>query len=1347
MPEGIYWVRCNAGDQSAGTYFSITKLGLVTKRAGADVLAFATRLDSGDPVSGVQVGYVLNGAFVPAGNTDREGLARFRLSPNMPEKNSVVVARNADSAAFVDFYFNRNPAEQTRIYIYTDRPVYRPGDEVQFKGIMRSLAGRDYKVPNPGPVTIQVRDADENLINTQTVTSNANGTFHGRFTTNREAQPGSFRIQASYGEADGSADVAVAAYRKPNYTVKVRPEKSHYIRGERVRMIVECEYYFGGPVGGAKIQGSVFQAPKWDFYDPDDEYDYEYDGVGYGGEWFTDVEGTTDSSGKAVLEFDSRLPEEKKESWMDSQFTLVASVADDAGAYFEGRGSVTVSAGEFSLVADQSHYLVEKGQPFEVTFETKDAESGKARPGQRIRAVAGYQFWDGLSTNFTPFAEKTVTTGSDGKSIVVVTPAKSGEVVVRAYAEDSQGNEIRSECSVYSSGRGDSEESYHYESPLTIRLDKKQYDRGETAKLLILAEKPGATALVTIEGDRIYKVQTVKLEGNSTTVSIPVLDAYAPNVFASVCYVKDKQFESRQKRILVDLGRRELAVTVHSDKEKYLPGETATYSIETKDEAGHGVPAEVSLSVVDESIYAIREDDTDLARAFYPRRYNEVQTSYSFTTLYLDGGDKAPPAMEIRRNFKDTAFWQPTVQTDGQGKAQVTVPLPDNLTTWRATVQAISSSTAVGEAVSKAVARKPLMVRLQTPAFYIAGDTQRLAASLTNASGQAAMVNCELTLTGATAKEAARQSIRLADGETKTLEWNVTVGDPGEAGYVARAWIDNATTDGVEAKVPIRARGRTTKDAFTGDVATSTMLRINVDPNADRTSGGIVLSLSPSLAAPLFQSLDDLIGFPYGCVEQTMSRFMPTMVVSKVVQELGLPRPRQAGQIPAIAAESLSRLGKLQSYEGGWGWWEYDKADTFMTAYVLEGLYRARSAGQEITRVNLENALKWGEARLKSELPDEKAEWWYRTERDERAFLAYALALHGRKASAAAYFDALDLAKLGSQGTAFLVLGYSVLGPEHQAQRDAAYAHLKSLATTTGNVVSWKEDYWGVETTARALQALVAVDPSSPLISGAIRYLMLSRRGDFWFSTRDTAIALLAISDYMKAANLQFGPSSIGVWVNGKPLGVVSVTTESIAEAAKRIEIPMRLLTRGENQIEIRRTGQGACYYSAELVQTIVENEPQPFSNLTGVKLNRTYHRLVQERRQDGRMDLVPSREAVTRFQPGELIRVVLEVTSDRNLRFVQVEDPIPSNCRVVEREDLDYGQDWGFWWDQIVVRDDRVSYFARHVSKSKTSFTLEYTMRAEQAGTSAALPASICEMYDPALRAWTGIRRLEVRK
>src|SRR5262249_48317721 len=125
------------------------------------------------------------------------------------------------------------------------------------------------------------------------------------------------------------------------------------------------------------------------------------------------------------------------------------------------------------------------------------------------------------------------------------------------------------------------------------------------------------------------------------------------------------------------------------------------------------------------------------------------------------------------------------------------------------------------------------------------------------------------------------------------------------------------------------------------------------------STGRVRVQIDPGLAYGLINALDGLVGFPYGCVEQTMSRFMPSILVSKTVKQLGLPPLKLESQIPKIAKDSMIRLARMQHEDGGWGWWENDQSDPFMTSLVLDGLNRCEKAGFEVQKVDRTKALNW----------------------------------------------------------------------------------------------------------------------------------------------------------------------------------------------------------------------------------------------------------------------------------------------------------------------------------------------------------------------------------------------------
>jgi hypothetical protein len=729
---------------------------------------------------------------------------------------------------------------------------------------------------------------------------------------------------------------------------------------------------------------------------------------------------------------------------------------------------------------------------------------------------------------------------------------------------------------------------------------------------------------------------------------------------------------------------------------------------------------------------------------FFPKRENRVTTSYSFPELYLDGGDKGPSTVKVRTDFRDTAYWNPTVLTDSNGSATVDVKLPDNLTQWRATAVAVTEATQVGSATEKIRARKELMVRLEAPAFMVQQDRQRLTALVANDTGADANVHVALSFDGASVHGDTTQRLWVRNGSQESVSWDVDATVSGDAKFVAKVWTDAGASDGVQLVVPVKPHGRFVEDRQAGDLAGNAALNLTVYDGADPNSGRLRITFTPTIATALVQSLDDLIGFPYGCVEQTMSRFMPTVVVAQALKKLDLPPPPRAKEIPAIVRDGYARLAKMQHADGGWGWWVNDESDLGMTAYVLEGYYLAAQAGYKPNVFSLERGLKWAESRLKEVKTHD---------RREILDLAYAVALHGAKQPAADALAALEkgLEKGSPLETASALMTYSRLGPEYKAQTAACLRRLLDLAQGSQGMRYWDEEYWGVETTARCLQAIADVDPKNPILPQGARFLMLNRRGEMWGSTRDTAYAILGLIHMMKALPAPAPGTVVSVAVNGRPAASFTLTKTALTDPGIKVEIPVRNLAAGDNKVEMVETAPrggkatGVLYYSADLTQTVVRSQLGEVLNGGDVKVRRTYYKMESRRDDDGTLRLRASREPVTEVQPGDIVKCVLTVTSSTPREFVMVEDPIPAGCRVTEREELGDDEEWSYWFCAMTIRDDRVAFFSRRMSAGVN--TISYMMRAETLGLSHALPTSVSNMYDPGTQAFSGETQLEVRE
>jgi len=1331
LKPGFYWVKCSAGDIGSGTWLNVTDIALVTKEVGGNVTAFVTDLKTGQPVANAELGYALKGNFKDLGKASQNGLAQVSLPDDTKGKGVVLFARSGESRGMVDFQRSEDEdGPQSSIFIYTDRPIYRPGDTVEFKAISRTLVGTRYQVPPPGTATIKIRDADDSPLDEQVIPVGTNGSLHGSFTVNPEAKPGVFSLEVNYNGRREIHPVSVAAYRKPQYSIKVAPEQPSYIRGQMVRMNVDVEYYFGGPVIGAQVSAAVYRSPKWFYSDPEDDYGWE-DGYSSGGEYVTTVEVKTDSSGRAVVEFPSVGKDDDSSAENDYEFTVSASVTDDAGQYFDGEGKVTVARGEFGLGVLSSKWIAEPNDSVPVTIEAKKNGTDDPVAGLSVDVYTSYEVWGRAGSAELPVDKQTVTTDAQGKATINVKGDKPGYFVIKAIARDAAGNRIQGRDSVYLEGGAVAGPP---SKNVSVKLDKRSYNAGETAKVLVQTDAPGGSALVTVEGERVYAAQVVPLSGPTTVVEFPVVDEYAPNVTVAVAYVREKQFYEANRNLNASLGKRLLQVSVEADKQVYKPGETATYTIRTKDSSGNPVIADVSLGVVDESIYALAQDNTDIARDFYPRRYNRVQTQYSFPEIFLDGGDKAPTEIQIRRKFKDTAYWNPTIQTDASGTAVLQVPLPDNLTQWRATVVACTSDTQVGQVTGTVRARKDLMVRLQGPAFLVRGDRQQVTALVTNDTESAVDVDLNLRLTDSAVEGQPSSRVRVGPGATESVDWSLSVADGAdrEVTVVATAQAGNLN-DGVELKIPVAPAGGLRMERKAGLVKDRATENLVVDADADATAGSLNVQIMPSPLSTMVQSLDDLIDFPYGCTEQTMSRFLPSVVVSKLVVELGLPAPTRLAQVPKIARDSLSRLKKMQLAEGGWGWWEYDTPSPFMTAYVLEGLYLASNAGYPAPKNMVQRGVDWATKYLKDTKAFEptatdSAKW----EREDLVYLAYATCLWTKSDSAIAVLKAGK--DLGSaKSLAYRAMAWRRLGNQDEA--GAALAKLKATAKRNGELVSWETTSWGVEDTARALLALAQAGDTS-LSPGVARYLGSTH----WWSTRDTTFAILGLASYLKQSQELNPNATVQVSVNGRSIASLRLTKESLTDPALRITVPMKELTKGENRLEFKMSGQGTVYYSAELRQFT----SNPGVTASGLTISRSYHRLEPQPLEDGSVRLLPSKAPVQDFKAGDLVSVELKILSDQDREYLLLEDPIPSGFRVTEREDPDEYETWGWWFSRLQIYDDRVAIFARSLSKGEN--VVRYVMRAEGKGESLCRPTTAYNMYAPDERAFTPATKVTVR-
>lgn len=1343
LPPGLYLTSVKADSIQKLGWIMVTSLGVITKTAGSDVLAYTVDLKTGSPVRGAEVSVYEGSELLASGTTGSDGIAEIGKASG--RGNQTIIARAGESVAFVSRWAYESERPGKLIYAYTDRPVYRPGQQVYFKGIVRQTTLTGYAVPASKPVTVEIRDNRDTLIQRSTLTTDDFGCYHGDVELNPEAATGYYTMNSTMqGQRPESVYFQVAAYRKPQFSVKVEFPRKRYIRGEVVKAKVSADYFYGAPVANADVNYVINRSPYW-FYEMDEEdiaeyYGGDYEGYeDYGGYGEAVAEGRvrTDSKGEAVIEFkaDWPRPTEEYDFDTDQRYIIEAEVTDESRFGASGTGSIPVTRGLFAVQITPDKYVAEPGQATRITIKATDYDKRPVR-NQKVTVLIGRQTWTGREIKFEEISKKTVTTDDEGRASTTVSSESSGDVRIIAQTKDRKGNQIVASAYVwYYSGYGE-EEGVRYPD-LKIITDKRTYNPGDTAKIVINTSRPGATALLTIEGTRVYYHKTFKLTGKSTMVEIPIRSEYKPNFYVGVCFVRNKEFAGQQTRAKVSLSMQALKIQVSPDKEKYRPGERATFKIAATDSQGKPADAELSVGVVDEAIYSIAEDETTpILDYFYARRENQVETSFSFPQIYLSDPDKAGKPdtsvlarnIRIRKRFEDTAFWDARVRTGSDGEAEVSFQAPDNLTTWRTTVRGITLDTSCGETRSKVLAQQDFLVRLDTPRFMVQTDTAVISAMIHNYTSKTQDTEIELKCPGLKIRGQVRRKVSVASGGAKRVEWKVSAPNPGDFEITARA-ASREESDAMQITLPVYPHGTARETLTTGtangkQVSESLNMQVRADSIPGYTKAEV--RLSPSLAAAMLGSLDYLAQYPWGCTEQTTSSFLPDVILSKALKDLGMRNAKLEAELPDMVAKGLARLYRFQLDDGGWSWSEYGKSDPWMTAYVCYGLVQARDAGFAVNR----DILRSGISRLMRHLDAE-------TGPNQEAFGRYILTLVGndtRHQLAQLMAEGLD-----SKGLAYVTLSYARLGMRNEAQN--ALNRLLHRATSEPGMFHWAGRYYyggeDVETTALALQALLKVNPDDPRAYQIVRWLMNQRQGDHWYSTRDTAIVLYAMTEFLRNTQELAADYDVEVLVNGRTVDTVHLDKDSIFQP--EVVIPITRLNKGRNSLVIRKTGTGNLYYSAKLNQTIAQKTIPATVTGTGLTVKRQYYRLSNRLEQAFKVEGSP----VSSCGPGEIIVAKIEVTADKPLSHVLVEDFIPAGFEILDRGRMNQWE-WYNWWVGQDVRDEKISFYVDDLPAGKR--VLEYQMRAGFPGTYSALPAQVFAMYEPRIRSSSGESKFTVK-
>ncbi len=1393
-------------------FIQVTDLGLSAKFSPENNVVWVTELRTGLPVADAAVELRDDTNAVRwTGRTDATGRAEspgwralgLKGRNEWSRPRQWVFARRGGDVAFtssewgtgVDPYrfgieYDWNPRPETVDgLIFSERGIYRAGETVHLKGIVRVREQGRWVLPSSREVDCEVLDPFQKPVHKAKAILDGFGSFAFDMETAAEDALGTYEVAVRVPAAAGggtpailSGSFRVEAFRPAEFEVLLRTPRRDFVFGEEYRGDIRADYLSGGALAGEKASWSLRLGPAG-FIPPGHEgfsFGNEMDGDDYSGaeesRLVASGEGPLDAQGR--LEVRASLTAEKEK---DSVLAVLeATVQSPSRSQISNRIQTTVHRGEFYIGLRPGTSFAEKGKEVALDVIAVDP-AGAFVPGRKLKVRFLRREWHsvreaGVGGRFRwhteredeEIAAKEIESGRH-PAVVGFLPGKSGLYLFSAEGKDGRGNPVTSSTFIYVTGNDYVSWERRDDDTVELVADAREYKPGETAKILVKSPYEKAKALVTVEREFVLESRVVEIEGSTSRIEVPIRSGHVPNVFVSVLLVQGRtgppradenadigkpSFKMGCVKLSVDPFEKKLKVEIARSKSEFRPGEPVTLKFKVRDSRNAAVKSCLSVAVVDIGVLNLIGYETpDPFGLFYAERPLSVQTSE--TRLHVVGqreygekgedpgggagegmltGSLALTEVELRGDFRSTAYWNPAVLTDDAGEAAVTFDLPSNLTSFKvmAVAQTVDSSFGRGDDVFRVT--KPLQLQPSTPRFVRTGDTFEAGVVIRNLSEKSGRAVLELEASDISCTDPAPRTVTLGPGDSREVLFPFTAMKPGRARLAFRAKL-GAEADGLETYCEVRLSRPLETVALTGSVEERTEERLKVPESPFPEESRLDLRVSPTVLSGLETALDHLRNYPYLCLEQRVSAVLPYLVAAEVVFDLELgPLDKPAARRYVRAA--LSEIYAYQKDEGGFGLWP-DSAwvSPYVTCYALFALIRAREAGYDVLPFRIDQAADYLKNWLREDFnprtsPFNKGSW-----SATRAFALYDLALLGRPDPA--YAERLVAERQGMPlfGRAFLLKALRI-GRGSPRSQDLLLTEMMNLVKVAPAEAHFEEGDdraldWtyssNLRTTAIILQTLIESGVDSPLIPQIARWLVAKRGTVHWGSTQENLYVLSALNDYYRA--YEKARPDLGFRVALDSRTVLEGAFRDRRLPAKAARVGLSALRAGtEVPLTVAKNGAGTVYYEARMTYA------------PGRKL---------EARDEGiavikRIETVDGKP-LGAIKAGSLVMVTVDVVLPQERLFVVVDDPLPAGFEAVNPRFLTESEerqraldrreegDEERWWEgfgHVEMRDDRVLLFAESLTAGL--HTRRYLARARTFGTFLLPGTHVSEMYAP---------------
>ena len=1362
--KGIYIVSVSSSTDAwrkATKLVSISDIGLITKKSDDELYVFADSIMTAAGMSDVKVSLISqNNQNVLTATTNKEGVAVFT---NMKQrlgnfKIAMVTVRSGNDFNYLmlndarvndsRFDVGGRRANETGLmaFLYGDRDIYRPGETIHLNTIVRN---EQWQAQAGMPVKLRILLPNGREYKNIRGILNSQGAFETSVTLPVATITG-YYIAEVFTANDvllQSKSISVEEFMPDRIDVKLNVSRSEIGAGDTMKVSIKALNMFGPPAAGRKYE-LQYQVNRKSFFS-EDFPGFHFDVHTAHNTSFSPndvVEGKTDEQGTGIDIFKS------EEEWKDQGLLggrIFATVFDETGRPVNRVKQFDIFTQDVFYGMKMIERYADRGTQLTIPMVAVNRK-GKAIPAKAQVQVVRYDWYSVVEQDRHGGRYRWV---SKQKEVILVDrivnlsakqygftfmPRESGEYEVRI--KDPESERYVAEM-FYSYGRGytgNNSFEVNTEGQVEIKPDKAKYQPGEDATLVFTTPFNGRL-LVTIEGDKMLEYRYLVTDKKSAMIKLPVKESYMPNVYVTATLFRALDDGS----IPLTVGHGFISLSVEKNETKLpltisAPEKSRSKTKQTitvKTIARQNV--EVTIAVVDEGILALKNYKTpDPHEFFYQKKALGVESYDLYPSLLPDlkwnpsstGGDGYDLEKRVNpltnKRVQLVALWSGILHTNANGEASYTIDIPQFSGDLRIMACAYKDKS-FGSADKHMKVADPIVISPGIPRFLSPRDTLVMPVTLTNTTSKMADATASVSLMGPLKVAGnASQSISIKPNSEQRVNFKIVAGDAVDNGSISI--VVNAMSEKFSDKTEITVRPSTSllKVSGNGEVSGSKTISLAHDFIPSTADARITISHNPMVQ--FSKSLQYLVGYPYGCLEQTTSKAFPQIYFSELAKNMKHPFSTDLNPATNVQA-AINKVQGMQQYGGGMVYWPGGSYESWWgTNYAVHFLIEAKKAGYDVNGAVIDKAMNYMAQQVKAH-PTEQYYYYQGTDFSEwrgkiiygkeNFYSLYLLALYAKAdLSSMNYFKSnLDMLALDSRymlACTYLAIGdrksYSELLPK-------AFDGEHSRNSFGGSFYSYIRDM------ALALNALLENDPDNIQIPELIRHLSIQVNKNPYLNTQEAAFAFLALGKYMKRIN-----------TSEKVTGTISAGGKTLA-SYNGTDVILKKGIAGQS-LNITVNGSGKLFYFYEIEGLSAKGNYKEEDNYLMVRKSFT--------------DRFGIRADMRNIKQGDLIVVEITLTNLEKSRVdnVVVTDMLPAgfeieNPRISEQQKMDWIKDQTHP-EYFDVRDDRINFFTSIDAMPQHFY---YIVRAVSPGSYNMGPVSADAMYNGEYHSYHGAGMVRV--